>query len=135
MKIIWNKVTRYSKFLSAVLFIALPFVGFYLGIIYEKIVDQPTPVPVVKTVYNRYTITALDSGNIFIYKPTSRLSVILDDHSYPKANLTCQPAGILGVISNIPPVNPPFYAARFETLKKGNCLLKDGNFEVTIVVR
>ncbi|HUY69761.1 MAG TPA: hypothetical protein VMU70_01970 [Candidatus Tyrphobacter sp.] len=135
MKIVWNKVTWYSNFLSAVLFIALPFVGFYLGIIYEKIVNQPTPVPVVKTVYSQYTITALDNGNIFIYEPTSRLSVILDSRSYPKANLACQPAGILGTISNIPPVNPPFYAARFETLKKGNCLLKDGDFEVTIVVR
>ncbi len=35
-KIQWNKVTWYSKILAMVLFVALPFAGFYLGIQYDK---------------------------------------------------------------------------------------------------
>ena len=35
MHIQWNKVTWYSKLLALILFVALPFIGFYLGIKYE----------------------------------------------------------------------------------------------------
>ncbi|MGD1003636.1 MAG: hypothetical protein ABR884_03635 [Minisyncoccia bacterium] len=38
MKIEWNKVTWYSKLLALALFVALPFIGFYYGIRYGKIV-------------------------------------------------------------------------------------------------
>jgi hypothetical protein len=31
----WNKVTWYSRYLAMILFVALPFLGFYLGIRYE----------------------------------------------------------------------------------------------------
>ncbi|MEK7608811.1 MAG: hypothetical protein AAB495_04500 [Patescibacteria group bacterium] len=37
MQIEWNKVTTYSKILAAVLFIALPFGGFFLGSRYEQL--------------------------------------------------------------------------------------------------
>jgi hypothetical protein len=36
MTIQWNKVTWYSKLIALILFIALPFIGFYLGITYQK---------------------------------------------------------------------------------------------------
>ena len=37
MKIEWNKVTWYSKFIALALFVALPFIGFYYGTQYGKI--------------------------------------------------------------------------------------------------
>lgn len=81
-----------------------------------------------------YTITAADNGNTFSYPLTSRFTVILDSTRYPKSELTCAPAGILGSISNIPPVSPPLYAARFETVAQGSCTLSDRDFSVRIVV-
>lgn len=39
MTIKWNKVTWYSKAIAGVLFVVLPFVGFYLGIQYGKMVE------------------------------------------------------------------------------------------------
>ena len=36
MKIHWNKVTWYSKLLALILFVALPFIGFCLGVRYGK---------------------------------------------------------------------------------------------------
>mgnify|MGYP001560749866 CR=1 FL=1 len=36
MTIEWNEVTWYSKLLALVLFVALPFIGFYFGVKYEK---------------------------------------------------------------------------------------------------
>jgi hypothetical protein len=38
MKIQWNKVTWYSKLIALVLFVALPFIGFYYGTQYGKTV-------------------------------------------------------------------------------------------------
>jgi hypothetical protein len=36
MKIQWNKVTWYSKWLALALFVALPFIGFYFGVRYGE---------------------------------------------------------------------------------------------------
>jgi len=38
MKIEWNKVTWYSKLIALALFVALPFIGFYYGMQYGKMV-------------------------------------------------------------------------------------------------
>jgi len=44
MKVEWNKATWYSKILALVLFVALPFVGFYFGVQYgaarQQVVDN-----------------------------------------------------------------------------------------------
>jgi hypothetical protein len=45
MKIEWNKVTWYSKLLALALFVALPFIGFYYGMQYGKIVGAMSQVP------------------------------------------------------------------------------------------
>ncbi len=47
MKIQWNNVTWYSKFIALVLFVALPFIGFYYGMRYGKIVAVLDQVPAV----------------------------------------------------------------------------------------
>ena len=48
-KIEWNKVTWYSKLLALILFVALPFIGFYYGMEYEKtltsIDKEPSTTP------------------------------------------------------------------------------------------
>lgn len=35
-KIVWNKVTPLSKAIAMALFVALPFIGFLLGMAYQK---------------------------------------------------------------------------------------------------
>lgn len=47
MKIEWNKVTWYSKFIALALFVALPFIGFYYGTQYGKTIAMigQTPIP------------------------------------------------------------------------------------------
>ena len=52
MKIEWNKVTWYSKFIALALFVALPFIGFYYGVQYGKIVGdigQPPAITAAST--------------------------------------------------------------------------------------
>ncbi len=39
MKILWNKVTWYSKAIAMGIFIIVPFMGFYLGILYGKTIE------------------------------------------------------------------------------------------------
>jgi hypothetical protein len=80
-------------------------------------------------------IFATSSGQTFTYSGTSRFTVILDKNLYPPAELICRPDGVIGTASNIPSVTPPFYAARFEAVKAGSCILSDRDFHVTIVVQ
>jgi len=42
MKIQWNNVTWYSRLIALILFIALPFAGFYLGMKYQEAVNPST---------------------------------------------------------------------------------------------
>jgi hypothetical protein len=46
MNIQWNKVTWYSKLIALVLFVALPFIGFYYGMQYGKIIETIAQTPV-----------------------------------------------------------------------------------------
>ena len=43
MRIEWNKVTWYSKLLALILFASLPFIGFYLGVHYQKLIEKSKP--------------------------------------------------------------------------------------------
>jgi len=49
MKIEWNTVTWYSKLLALAIFVALPFIGFYYGIQYGKIVAEVGQAPAAGT--------------------------------------------------------------------------------------
>ena len=81
-----------------------------------------------------YEITEKDNGKTFTYAPKTRFSVILDQNKYPQENLTIEPKGLLGALSNIPAVSPPFYVARFEGLQTGTCTIRNGSFVVTIKI-
>ena len=76
-----------------------------------------------------------DSGKTFTYSVTTRFSIYLDASLDPPERLRCEPEGIVGSISDVPAVDPPLYAARFEAVAPGACALKDTNFSATIVVR
>lgn len=81
-------------------------------------------------------IVADDSGNTYEIWITSRVAIILDRTVYPPENLTetCTQEGVLGRVSNLPEVPPPYYAVRYEGVKVGECLIRDGSFQVTIKV-
>ena len=66
MKIEWTKVTWYSKFLALVLFVALPFIGFYYGVQYGKITAplSQTPTTVITP-----TSTAQNSADAYYNNP------------------------------------------------------------------
>jgi len=93
-----------------------------------------TPSPSLLT--QQYQFTAQDSGRTLIYTITSRFGIILSAQQYPKKQLqvSCIPAGVLGSISNIPAVAPPLYAVRYEGVKPGTCIIKDGNFHLTVII-
>lgn len=46
----WNKVTPLSKALALAMFVAFPFLGFYLGTQYQKKLDKPYMNNVYETV-------------------------------------------------------------------------------------
>lgn len=93
-----------------------------------------TNAETVTPVTGVYTIAAADNGKTFSYPVTSRFMVELDGKQYPQAELNCSPNGIIGSISNTVAVTPPLYAARFETVQPGTCLLSDRDFSVHILV-
>lgn len=47
MKVEWNRVTWYSKILALILFVALPFIGFWYGIQYGKALQAVHDTPAV----------------------------------------------------------------------------------------
>ncbi len=75
---------------------------------------------------------ANDSGKRFIYTVTSRFSLILDSTKYPPGELTIAPAGVIGEISNIPSVELPLRAFRYEGVSPGQCTIRDRDFVVKI---
>ena len=78
----YNRVTWYSKVIAMILFIALPFIGFYLGMKYQEQINPPTTNLVefrngssTKTIVNTDQITVkttYDSG-ILKYSGTVQL--------------------------------------------------------------
>lgn len=79
-------------------------------------------------------IVARDSGESFDFWMTSRFSIILKQSDYPitSLELICNPEVVLGRISNIEPVPSDYYVIRYEGVASGQCLIRNGLFEVTI---
>ncbi|HUC01737.1 MAG TPA: hypothetical protein VMA75_02430 [Candidatus Paceibacterota bacterium] len=50
MNIEWNRVTWYSKFIALILFVALPFIGFYYGMHYGELIGQAGQAPAITPV-------------------------------------------------------------------------------------
>lgn len=81
-------------------------------------------------------IVADDSGKTYTIGVTTRISLILDRAAYPPEDLivTCVPAEVLGRVSNLPQVPPQYYAVRYEGVKVGECLIRNGAFQITLKV-
>jgi hypothetical protein len=79
-------------------------------------------------------IVASDSGNAFDFWLTSRFSVVLKTSDYPDEDfiLHCVPDVVLGKISNVEHVPTDYYVIRYEGVGLGQCLIQNGQFEVTI---
>ncbi len=84
----------------------------------------------------QYQFTAQDSGRTVTYPITSRFGIILNGQKYPKnkIQLSCLPSGTLGSVSNIPYVAPPLYAVRYEGVRPGVCVVKNGTFHLTVII-
>lgn len=77
MKIAWNSVTWYSKLIALILFIALPFIGFWLGTQYgaasarlasqQPVATSSTPTPYYSDVAEWQTDSRQDGGFSIAY--------------------------------------------------------------------
>lgn len=87
----------------------------------------------VSELSDTYLITEADQGETFTYRITSRFTVDLDADKYPLAQLACEPEAIFGYISNCSIGGPGQYPICFEITRTGTCILKNGDFQVTII--
>lgn len=103
--------------------------------VYQIIADFHPPLTPADTAGARaYRIGEEDNGKEFSYAATSRFTVILDERKHPQNSLAPKPPGIIGRVQNIPPVQPPLYAASFEAVRPGRCVLTAKDFRVLIQV-
>jgi hypothetical protein len=91
-----------------------------------------TPMPPVRA--NPTEVRISDAGQTFTYHVGDKFTVILDGNTYPQAQLSFEPGGVITLDSNAPPATAPNYAAEFEAVAPGNVVLKNGTFTVTIHV-
>ena len=78
-------------------------------------------------------ITLEDNGKTFTYTITSRFGIFLDDELYPTKNFTCEPEWVISWVSNYA-LRGRLYPIGYEAVIPGTCLLKNGDFSVTIEV-
>jgi len=90
------------------------------------------PMPPVRATPAELRIS--DAGQTFTYHVGEKFTLLLDGNSYPQAQLSFQPGGVITLDSNAPPAAAPNYAAQFEAVAPGEVMLKNGTFAVTIRV-
>lgn len=92
------------------------------------------PTPTTPNLTQQYDFTAQDSGRTVTYTITSRFEIFLNQQKYPKQNVevSCHPQDTLGSVSNLPSVAPPLYVVRYEGVQPGVCIIKNGNFLLTV---
>jgi hypothetical protein len=108
----------------------------------EATIYPATPIPTEPQVTMDWTgwtpssgeIVASDSGKFFDFWLTSRFSIVLKESDYPVVNLEliCNPEVVLGWISNVEPAPLDYYVIRYEGASLGQCIIRNGQFEVTI---
>jgi hypothetical protein len=69
MKIEWNRVTWYSKLLALALFVALPFIGFYYGVQYGKVVATVGQAPAAIATSTAITPNTADATAAYYNDP------------------------------------------------------------------
>jgi hypothetical protein len=104
--------------------------------VYQIAVDfEHLPSPGESSKAPKYEIREEDRGKTFRFDVATRFAVILDERKHPQRTLSSTPQGIVGRVSNVPDVDPPLYAARFEAVKSGTCEITAKDYKVTIVVQ
>ena len=80
------------------------------------------------------SLHAGDAGKTFFYHTSTRFTVYLNENKNPESELRCIPEGIIDRIPSAPQAEGPMYAASFETLSAGTCVLRSADFSATIVI-
>ncbi len=83
---------------------------------------------------DRSKITLKSNSQTVIINNGVRFFVFLDDEKYPIKSLRCEPEPLFGAISNGFFRGPNRYPAYFEATRVGTCILRNGDFAVTIFV-
>ncbi|HYV50956.1 MAG TPA: hypothetical protein VE910_03555 [Dongiaceae bacterium] len=91
-----------------------------------------TPMPPVRATPAEVRVS--DAGQTFTYHVGDKFTLLLDGNSYPQAQLSFAPGGVITLDSDAPPATAPNYAAQFEAVAPGEVVLKNGTFTVTIRV-
>lgn len=63
----WNKVTPFSKYLAMVLFIALPFVGFVIGMKYQSFLDNSYRTSPIVEIQSSDSLKKIDVSSWKVY--------------------------------------------------------------------
>jgi ABC-type Fe3+-hydroxamate transport system substrate-binding protein len=126
-------------FLSVTLLLLLSACGSQAGSISNSTPPPTATVPPAASpspFTGPYQFTAQDSGRTVTLYVTSRMTILLNEQQYPRAQLlvSCSPQGVLGTISNVPFEPPPVYAVRYEAVRPGACTIKDSTFLLTVRV-
>lgn len=77
-------------------------------------------------------VRAGDSGKTLTYHVGDTFTVILNEETYPKVQLSFAPGGIISIDSAVPQMAPPNYAVEFDAVAPGEVVLANGTFTVTI---
>jgi len=96
-----------------------------------------TPTTLTPTL-SEITVLTIDSNGIELtYHPTTRFLVFLDGERYPPEDFFCEPEGIASGVSNGHGLYDPdlnLYSVGFDAVQPGTCILRNGDFAVTIRV-
>jgi hypothetical protein len=79
-------------------------------------------------------ISLESNGQTYTFTWSSRFFVFLDDDKYPVQQLKCEPESVIGYISNGSFRGPDRYPIYFEATRVGECVLKNRDFNVKIIV-
>jgi hypothetical protein len=76
-----------------------------------------------------------DRGKTYDFTVSDRFTVFLDDTGHPLKNLSIDPQGVIGYISNGSVRGPDNYPMMFEAVQPGEVIVRNDDFRVLIVVR
>jgi predicted small lipoprotein YifL len=100
-------------------------------------VPTSTPQPTVAALTpGPGEIVAADNGKTFTIGLTWRIALVLREDQYPAKDLTvtCTPGPVLGGISNVESAPAGYVVRRYEGVDLGQCVLRNGDFSVTVDV-
>ena len=80
-------------------------------------------------------VTLANNGDVITIKMVgTRFSVFLDDEKYPVNSMILEPGCPLMYVSNYSFRGPDLYPIGYEAAQVGTCVLRNGDFSVTIIV-